>query len=442
MPKVRSHYPSASDCVPELASSGRESAGVVTGQSQSSEVRAEPPEPPLLIATSLREEGITGVHTHVRQFRKYLAGTGRRIPVITPFSWGQGLSVPVFGVRLVLARINSPASVWWYRYWHEVFLRQALRRQLRQLGPCVVYAQDPLAAKAALRVRRGPEQQVLLAVHFRISQADEWAAKGLIAPGGAAFEGIRRQEREIIPQVDGLVYVSSWAQDALCGWLPEALAVPSVVIDNFVSPWAASTDQVTGGDLVTVGTLEPSKNHAFLLRVLAEAKRLDQRYTLDVFGEGPLHKQLERLADSLRISDQVRLQGFRRDLRDHLPHHRAYVHASFYESSSLAIIEAMAAGLPIVAAPIGPIPELCDDGVEACFWSLDDPATAAATLVEFLQDEPRRLRAGEAARKRFGRDFDADVVAPRLLSFLMASDTRRVPNAGRIRSSSDQEGWH
>ena len=53
----------------------------------------------------------------------------------------------------------------------------ALRGLLEEGSNCVIYAQDPLAARAALRARRGPYQRVVLAVHFRISQADEWADK-------------------------------------------------------------------------------------------------------------------------------------------------------------------------------------------------------------------------------------------------------------------------
>ena len=106
-------------------------------------------------------------------------------------------------------------------------------------------------------------------------------------------------------------------------------------------------------------------------------------------------------------------------MRDFLPGYRAYVHASYSESLPLAIIEAMAAGLPIVAGNIGGISELCDDGVEARFWSLDDPAQAAATLIDLLDCEPARLTAASAASERFRRDFDADVIAPRLRSFLL-----------------------
>jgi glycosyltransferase involved in cell wall biosynthesis len=106
-------------------------------------------------------------------------------------------------------------------------------------------------------------------------------------------------------------------------------------------------------------------------------------------------------------------------MREFLPGYRVYVHASYSESSSLAIMEAMAAGLPIVAGNIGPISELCDDGVEARFWPLDDPAQAAAILIDLLDCEPARAKAARAASERFHRDFDADVIAPRLLSFLL-----------------------
>jgi glycosyltransferase involved in cell wall biosynthesis len=76
-------------------------------------------------------------------------------------------------------------------------------------------------------------------------------------------------------------------------------------------------------------------------------------------------------------------------------------------------------GLPIVAGDIGGISELCDDGVEARFWRLDDPAHAAATLISLIDSESVRLTASRAASERFHRDFDADVIAPKLQSFLL-----------------------
>jgi glycosyltransferase involved in cell wall biosynthesis len=318
----------------------------------------------------------------------------------------------------VLQRFSGSAGVAWYRRWHEVFLGNALRRRLAELGDCVVFAQEPLAARAALRARQGTHQRVVLVVHFRISQADEWADKKEITRDGLVFRGIRRVERDVIPRVDGLVYVSQWARDALLSWLAEAAAVPSSVIGCLVDPLHPEPNQEGLGDLVTVGSLEYVKNHRFILEVLARAKQAGRLLTLDVFGEGPLSKDLLQLADSLGLGQQVRFRGFRRDVHNFLPRYRAYVHACYSESFCMAIVEAMAAGLPIVTANSGPISELVDDGVEARFWPLDDPAQAAAILIDLLDNEPMRLKAARAATERFHRDFDANLVVPRLLSFL------------------------
>lgn len=392
---------------------------------------------PLVIATMLREEGITGVHTHVQQLRQYLDRHGMTATLITPFSWGKALTVPVFGLRPALARFSGPASVVWYRHWHEVFLRNALRRSLSETGDCVVYAQGPLAARAALRARRGPHQRVIMALHFRISQADEWADKKLIKYDGTVFQGIRQVERAVIPQLDGVVPVSRWAWDALVGWLPEAATVPHTVIGNFVAPLHFEPGPHPLGDLVTIGNLDIVKNHRFLLRTLAEAKRSGRLFTLDVFGEGPCRNELLQLARSLGLEGQVRFRGFRRDVREFLPRYRAYVHASYSESSSLAIMEAMAAGLPIVAGNIGPIAELCDDGVEGRFWPLDDPAEAAAILIRIVDCESARAKAARAASERFNRDFDAEVIVPRLLSFLQGL-TPPAAEGGSVLVTSDR----
>ncbi len=390
---------------------------------------------PLVIASILRGEGITGVHTHIRQLRRYLEECGIASRLVTPFSWGRLLTYPVFGFRpLVLERCSGPASVVWYRYWHEVFLRKALRRCLAELGNCAVYAQGPVEAGAALRARRGPHQRVVMVVHFQTSQADEWAHKNQIQRDGIVFRAIRRFERKVIPRTDGLMYVSQSARKGLLSWLPEAAAVPSAVIGNFVAPLPPEPGRASLGDLVTVGNLTRAKNHRFLLEVLAEARRAGRALTLDVFGEGQCRKDLLQQAQSLGLEGQVRLRGFRPDVCRFLSGYRAYVHASYVDAQPLAIIEAMAAGLPVIAGDVGGISELCDDGVEARFWPLDDPGQAAAILTDLLDCESARLKTAQAAGERFRRDFDVNVVGPRLRSFLLGtpgSAPRGQPARGR-----------
>jgi glycosyltransferase involved in cell wall biosynthesis len=383
---------------------------------------------PLVIATILREEGNTGVHTHFRQLRSYLDRCGAPSEIITPFSWGRLLRTPVFGIRLALERPAPPASVIWYRLWHEVFLRQALRERLSQLCDCVVYAQCPLSARAALQARQGPHQRVVMAVHFRVSQADEWAGKELIKPGGTVFRAIRRLESETIPRADSIVYVSQWARDALIAWLPQAAKVPSATIGNFVAPLEAEPGPAPIGDLVSVGSLEPVKNHRFLLEVLATANRAGTPLTLDIFGEGPLLAQLSEQAHSLGLDGQVRFRGFQPDVRQQLPRYRAYIHSSVSEACPLAVIEAMAAGLPVAIGDIGPMAELCEDGAEARFLPLDDPVRAAKIVIRLLESEPDRVRAAAAALARFRRDYNAEVNGPRLDRFLQG---RAAQTAGQ-----------
>jgi glycosyltransferase involved in cell wall biosynthesis len=378
---------------------------------------------PVIISTTFRETGTTGVHTHFQQVAQFLREHGTPVKIVTPFSWARPLTYPVFAPRLVLQRVHGTASVLWYRHWHEVFLRNALERELAKVGDCVIYAQGPLDARAALAARTGPRQRVVMAVHFRTSQADEHAEPGReLKRDGRVFRAIRETEREVIRQLDGLVYVTKWARDALLTWLPEAVWVPSTVISNFVAPLPAAEAAEAGeylADLVTAGRLDDRKNHRFLLEALAAARKAGHRLTLDVYGDGPLKRDLEQRIAALGLETQVRLRGFRTDVRALLPRYRAYAHAAYAETSSLAIIEAMAAGLPIIAGGIGPIAELADDRVEARFWPLDNPEQAAVIAVELLGSEEARAKAGAAALERFRRDYSAAVLGPQIRSFLL-----------------------
>ena len=379
---------------------------------------------PLVIATVARERGVTGVHTHVRQLRSYCTRAEVPTELVTPHSWADGtlwrrlLLLPLFGVRLALERAYGPANVWWYRSSHEFFLRRALRRRLAQMGRCTVYSQCPVSAKAALAARTGPHQRVVLAVHFRISQADEWADKGQIRRGSRIYRWIRNTERRVLPRVDGLVFVSSWARSVVKSWMPEVDEVPTAVFHNFVSAPAMECALPRLGDLVSVGSLEPIKNHRFLLQVLAAARQMGHRYTLDVYGEGAERGRLLALAGELGVSDQVRLRGFCDHMETKLPRYAAYVHASYSESLPLAIIEAMAVGLPVVATAAGGVGELYEDPEQGRYWPIDDVSYAARILIDLLEHPDELERAGLAAKEKFSRAYDADVLAPRLLQFL------------------------
>ena len=160
-----------------------------------------------------------------------------------------------------------------------MFLYHALRRRLagdrRLRRLCPGPAGGASCTEGTARARTNGS---ILAVHFRISQSDEWADKEQITRGGTVFRRIRRTEREVIPQVDGMVYVSRWAREALLGWFPERRGrFPSTVIFNFVAPFDPAPRAIEPlGDLVTVGNLDVVKNHRYLLDVLAATRKAGQ----------------------------------------------------------------------------------------------------------------------------------------------------------------------
>jgi glycosyltransferase involved in cell wall biosynthesis len=376
--------------------------------------------PAVVVASLMRPTGGSGVQTHVRTFQGYLQSVGRAGEFVNPFSSASPLLYPVFGVRKAITPVSSAASVWWYRHWHAKFLAQALRPRLVRAPGAVVYAQCPVSAGAALRARRG--QRVVLAVHFNNSQGDEWANKGQVPRNGRLHRSMKAFEARVLPRLDGIAYVSDFARRVLEERLPAVRELPSVVIHNCV-PAAPRREVAPLGDLVTIGALEPQKNHAYLLRVLAAARDRGRRYTLTVIGQGGDRGRLEALAQQLGLADQVKFLGYQPDPGPLLAAHRLYCHTAVSESFGIAPLEAMAEGVPVLVAPVGALPELVRPGVDGVFWTLDDPEAAAEVLIATLEDPAALAAMGAAAAARARAEFSHEVLGARLLSFLDAVPT-------------------
>jgi glycosyltransferase involved in cell wall biosynthesis len=88
------------------------------------------------------------------------------------------------------------------------------------------------------------------------------------------------------------------------------------------------------------------------------------------------------------------------------------------ESFGLAILEAMSYGRPVLAAPVGGVPEVFADGSEGRYWPLDDADAAAGILIEMFSDADQLARMGGAARETFLTRFQTNVLGARLLAFL------------------------
>lgn len=165
--------------------------------------------------------------------------------------------------------------------------------------------------------------------------------------------------------------------------------------------------------LVTVGRLEPVKGHDRLLEALSRlAARIP--FTLDVVGRGPLEGELRGLAARLGIADRVRWHLGADDVAEHLDRAQIFVTATREETLGLAVLEAMAAGRPVVVPAVGGLVELV--GEAGC---LVDPGAALperlADVIAALAADPARMaRLGAAGRARVLAAYDPLVLASRV----------------------------
>ncbi len=158
-----------------------------------------------------------------------------------------------------------------------------------------------------------------------------------------------------------------------------------------------------------VGRLEPQKNPLMLIRAFAALT--DGRAHLVMLGEGSLRDQVADYVRELRLERRVHLLGKREDIREYLAASDAFVLSSNWEGNPLAVMEAMAAGLPVVATAVGGIPELVQPG-EQGFLVPPGDATAFANAMQRLLDEPEQRGAmAIAARCHAVRAFNVDRMA-------------------------------
>jgi glycosyltransferase involved in cell wall biosynthesis len=159
---------------------------------------------------------------------------------------------------------------------------------------------------------------------------------------------------------------------------------------------------------------------------------------MTIIGKGEDETQLRELAKDLGIADQVNFAGFILNASGLLWGHRILAHAARMDNLPITLIEAMAAGLPILAAPVGGIPEVLVDGVTGYAWNLDDVEFSTGVLIRLLEDDALRQRMGTAGRERFEKHFSAEVIAPKLYEFLIPRarvDAADCGQAGRVASA-------
>ena len=160
----------------------------------------------------------------------------------------------------------------------------------------------------------------------------------------------------------------------------------------------------------TVGRLDPIKNVPLLLRAFKALRGAHPEARLLIVGDGPERARIEALITDQRLGDAVTLTGFRSDARRLLATFDVFTMASFSEGTSMALLEAMSAGLPVTVSAVGGNPEIIQDGNTGLLFPSDDAGALLANLERLVTDASLRQQLGHAAQTAFHERFSFDAM--------------------------------
>jgi glycosyltransferase involved in cell wall biosynthesis len=151
---------------------------------------------------------------------------------------------------------------------------------------------------------------------------------------------------------------------------------------------------------LTVANLRRNKDYPTLLEAARLAVSREPRLRFLSVGQGPLRADLEALHAASGLGDRFTFLGFRRDIPSLMAAADVFTLSSAHEGLPVAVMEAFAMGLPVVATSVGGVPQQVRDGLEGRIVAPGDPAALAGALIELAQDETLRARMAAAAQRR------------------------------------------
>jgi glycosyltransferase involved in cell wall biosynthesis len=186
------------------------------------------------------------------------------------------------------------------------------------------------------------------------------------------------------------------------------------------TPWLVPVDRAAfcaefglPADALTIGMaaqLIPRKGHRYLLDALPALCARFPTLQVLMFGKGPLEGALRDEIAAHGLGDRVQLAGFRDDLPRWLGGLDVLAHPADMEGLGIALLQAAAAAVPVVASRAGGLPEAVEDGVTGILVPPGDVATLGAALAQLLADAPLRQRLGAAGRARILAEFSINAM--------------------------------
>ncbi len=204
---------------------------------------------------------------------------------------------------------------------------------------------------------------------------------------------------------------------AVANSVKETYGVESVVIYNGIP--TAVYDK--GGEfkkadyirILNIGKFKKAKNHLLLVEAFAKAVEVMPNLRLILVGDGGLRRKIEERVSRFRLQEKVFFLGWRSDIPDILANCDIFALSSDWEGLGIVLIEAMAAGKPVVATKVGGVPEIVEDGVTGILVPPRDSNAFADALLRIAKDEKLRWEMGKRGKERASSEFDIKIASQR-----------------------------
>jgi glycosyltransferase involved in cell wall biosynthesis len=178
---------------------------------------------------------------------------------------------------------------------------------------------------------------------------------------------------------------------------------------------------------VMVCRLSPVKDVATMIRATRIIVNSHPDFHLDIVGDGPARQSLQTLQRVLGLERHVTFHGAQEDVRPYLQQATVFVQSSLSEGISLTLLEAMAAGLPVVATDVGGTAEVVQKGTTGVLVEPENVDALAAAVIRLLTDRAQLVSMSRAARERAERCFDVRQMAA-AYEALYADGASRAPH--------------
>jgi phosphatidyl-myo-inositol alpha-mannosyltransferase len=354
-------------------------------------------------------EAAGGVQVHVKNLATRLLERGHEAIVLAPTTmsptepWARSVGRPV---RIPYQGTVAPIAPLSYR---------RVRSVLTAFRPEIVHVHEPLTPSASMYAALASKAPVVATVHAYL---DRSVAMELAAP----------ILRRIWRHVSVGIAVSEAAASFLRRVLPDAELeiVPNGVDVGAFADAEPRGDLPVGRRILWVNRLDAQKGFPIALAAFSKVLAEFPDALLVAVGEGKDREALTLLTEPARGRVEMRGAVPNEQVPSYLAAGEVFVSPAVgQESFGIALVEAMAAGLPVVATDIPGYREVVSDGVEGLLVPPRDPEALAAGLVRVLKEPELAKRLGEAGRER-ARTFDWPIVVDRLEELY----TRAIESAG------------